>query len=227
MRKLDKDRYSLRSVEKFEGVNLSYYMLRFNPSGWAQIFLHQAGSNGTFSCLSDWGNYSYNWSGVPEGIDFRQWLAGLIEKEERNDYAGYLIEKLSVGSVLDSRQAQVLDKDQTYQNVVEKLKEWVQSDKMRSTEAEEVQEHLDEIWDDVEDAKDIWYKAEDKLAEMFMEDSYLICHREPPVLVGFVKEILPHFARVLRGTHEIKSTVHLSLVSATSVFSEGLKDQSE
>jgi hypothetical protein len=41
--------------------------------GWAILFLDEAGC---FTALSDWGNVAYRWNprGLPEGLDFRQFL---------------------------------------------------------------------------------------------------------------------------------------------------------
>jgi hypothetical protein len=41
--------------------------------GWAVLFLDEGGC---FSALSDWGNVAYRWNqrGLPEGVDFRQFL---------------------------------------------------------------------------------------------------------------------------------------------------------
>jgi hypothetical protein len=47
-----------------------FYQIKPGESGWARIWITD---DATFTCVSDWGNYSYWWGGP--GCEFRLFLA--------------------------------------------------------------------------------------------------------------------------------------------------------
>jgi hypothetical protein len=49
-----------------------YNIPSINGEGWAVVVLDL--KDGYFSTVSDWGNYSYMWTNIGTGLDFRQFL---------------------------------------------------------------------------------------------------------------------------------------------------------
>ena len=49
------------TVERKEAI---VYKVRLSPMGWARIYIEEWKGGGSFSCISDYGNYNYIWNAI-------------------------------------------------------------------------------------------------------------------------------------------------------------------
>lgn len=154
-----------------------YDLPSIKGQGWGRFILT---SDGFFSCVTDYGNYSYWWSSVGEQ-DFRAFVAGLA----RDAY--YVCSKLCQHPYPYNGEA-------TCAAIKHHI---IEARKHGHMTAEDAREEFDLLRDN-EDVSDVacltrWY---DKTR---IEDaSELVVHDPPAQTVAFVHKMLPRLAEVLR-----------------------------
>lgn len=159
-------------------ITRRYYIptLPSGLEGWGIFFLD---SIGTFTCVTDWGNYAYAWRAFGPA-DFREFLLGI------ND--GYLLSKISVREEYQS--------DETLVNVKQHLiASRVAKDLTRETAREEWE--LLENCDDLRNEHD-WWRWTSQTELNCLGDDGLVVYDRPQQAKAFVQLLWPRFKDMLR-----------------------------
>lgn len=154
-----------------------YVLPSITGEGWG-IFV--IGSDGYFSCVSDFGNYAFQWTAIGEGRDFRDFLAQIGHD--------YLLSKISPGRTYDG--------DLTEKNVLALIQEQLQAGLLDT--ADVAREHAllreeDHLHNDLNLYK---WSAQTALEH---DTSAIYGTSHPSDVCAFCEKLLPRFQTMLRA----------------------------
>jgi hypothetical protein len=160
-------------------VTLRRYALpSVKGEGWAIIVI---GSDGYFSTVSDWGNYSYIWT--HPGCEFRKFLVGVDAYYFR-------------GKITHGRKAHVWDQERTKKNIGKRLWDLMGDGVIDKVQHDEALSLLDDhICDEAEGIR--------RWVDLLDFDFGDLCEgiwatKAEPQSLGFATHILPRFQQMLR-----------------------------
>lgn len=162
-----------------------YYLPSTNGEGWGVVHMD---STGFFAAITDYGNYSYLWSGHGKQppFDFRDFVAGLVRDP------GYVLHKVAPNKVLDEAA--------TRHTIRRFILESRRDSTWTAAQAREEWDLQEEIFvrglhgdgDESLDAFKAW------LRETTISDAWeLASWTEPPEAKAFVDRFMPRLCRVV------------------------------
>lgn len=168
-----------------------YYIPSAKGEGWGKFIID---STGYFSCVTDYGNYAFQWTAHGDG-DFREFLIGLDDD--------YLMGKLRANRKDFNLEA-------TLKNMKTSAKE-----ARRKTQRKEImdpeiwavdKEYMREVWDAIEAASSEYEctKVIDDHYRAFPDACEIMVYQTPYDLQAFAKRLMPRFRAMVR--EELKVT---------------------
>lgn len=148
--------------------------------GWGIFILD---STGMFSCVTDYGNYAFNWT--HHGMnDFREFFA----RDKGFDYHVNKLYRIGAQGELE------FQPEETIKNVKQSILESRWEDHMSEETARQEWDLLDDIdWDNGLLSQQEWYDRTD------LTDAYeYFVYDYPPRVKGLRDKLLPRFAKMLR-----------------------------
>jgi hypothetical protein len=161
--------------------------VRFKHWGWADFFLedHRPGA-GTLVINSDWGCWSYTWTGIGEGLT----LASFLLRAD-NDY---IIRKLLLGSKVDE-----FDAEKTLEQWKERLCDERREGRLAKEQARELWEELEQYADcGVTDSTLFVERLPEQVSEWLGYEAYeYLAHRPSSEYRALDGTLLPALRTVL------------------------------
>ncbi len=155
-----------------------YNIPSVNGEGWAVVVLDL--KDGYFSTVSDWGNYSYMWPNIGEGLDFRQFLCSTAPDS-------------FWGKITQGREAWVWDVDATQKAMQLKLDGMLVAGKIDI----EIMEGARDLLSTVEDWSSLESWSSDSDLDYQDWVDILVCKREGQSW-SFVEKVLPRLRLLLQ-----------------------------